>query len=94
MLFMRSKFSFLDVDIQFDMTHYKVCLKNRSRKCWLRFHIFFEENTKITFGFNFIDPLATSVKYNVAVKQLVLQLLTLILFNSLNFIYESSSNLE
>ena len=38
-LFTRSKFNFLHVDIQFDVPECKFGLKNSSLKCWMRFRL-------------------------------------------------------
>ena len=54
---MRGKFSFLYVDIWFDVTECKFIMKNMSFKVLVVFSPIFVADTKITFIYNFVAPL-------------------------------------
>ena len=54
---MRGKFSFLYVDVWFDMTKYKFNVKNSSFEMLVVFSPIFVVDTKITFVYNFVAPL-------------------------------------
>ena len=55
---MRGKFSFLYVDIWFDVTECKFIMKNSSFKMLVVFSPIFVADTKITFVYNFVAPLS------------------------------------
>ena len=57
MLLVTGKFSFLYVDIWFDMTKCKFIMKNSSFKMLVVFSPSFVTDTKITFVYNFVAPL-------------------------------------
>ena len=54
---MTGKFSFLYVDIWFDVTKFKFILKNSSFEMLVVFSPIFAVDTKITFVYNFVTPL-------------------------------------
>ena len=54
---MRGKFSFLYVDIWFDVTKCKFIVKNSSFEMLVVFSPIFVADTKITFVYNFVAPL-------------------------------------
>ena len=54
---MRGKFSFLYVDIWFDVTKCKFIVKNSSFEMLVVFSHIFVADTKITFVYNFVAPL-------------------------------------
>ena len=54
---MRGKFSFLYVDIWFDVTKCKFIVKNSSFEMLVVFLHIFVADTKITFVYNFVAPL-------------------------------------
>ena len=58
---LRGKFSFLNVDIWFDVTKYKFIVKNSSFAMLVVFSPIFVADTKITFVYNFVAPLTSSV---------------------------------
>ena len=58
-----SKFSFLYVDIQFDVRECKFSRKESSLKCWLRFSPISIAGTKIIFCYNFVAPLRYDTFY-------------------------------
>ena len=60
-----SKFSFLYVDIQFDVREWKFSRKKSSLKCWLRFSPISITGTKIIFCYNFVVPLRYDTFYLV-----------------------------
>ena len=88
MLLEKHKFSFLYVDIWFDVAKCKFIVKNSSFKMLVVFSPIFMVDTNITFIYNFIAPLTISFKgnYFVYLGRLVglktLQRLTLIAFLS------------
>ena len=57
---MRGKFSFLYVDIWFDVTKCKFIVKNSSFEMLVVFSPIFVADTKITFVYNFVAPLSLS----------------------------------
>ena len=57
MLLVKGKFSFLYVDIWFDVTECKFIMKNSSFKMLVAFSPIFVVDTKITFSYNFVAPL-------------------------------------
>ena len=67
MLLVRGKFSFLYVDIWFDVTKCKFIVKSSNFKLLLVFSPIFVADTKINFVYNFVAPLNIVEKY---VKQL------------------------
>ena len=54
----RGKFSFLNVDIWFDVTKCKFIVKNSSFEMLVAFWPIFVADTKITFVHNFVAPLS------------------------------------
>ena len=54
---MRGKFSFLPVDIWFDLTKCKFTVKHSSFKMLVVFLLIFVADTKKTFVYNFVAPL-------------------------------------
>ena len=54
---MRGKFSFLYLDIWFDVTKCKFIVKNRSFEMLVMFSPNFVADTEITFVYNFVAPL-------------------------------------
>ena len=54
---LRGKFSFLNVDIWFDVTKCKFIVKNSSFKMLVVFSPIFVADTKITFVYNFVASL-------------------------------------
>ena len=62
---MRGKFSFLYVDIWFDVTKCKFNVKNGSFEMLVVFSPIFVEDTKITFAYNFVAPLKKHEEYEV-----------------------------
>ena len=56
-LLLRRKFSFLFIDIWFDVTKYQFIMQNSSFKMLVVFSSIFVEDTKITFVYNFVVPL-------------------------------------
>ena len=54
---MRDKFSFLYLDIWFDVTKCKFIVKNSSFEMFVMFSPIFVANTKITFVYNLVAPL-------------------------------------
>ena len=67
---MRDKFSFLDVDIWFDVTECKFIMKNSSFKMLVVFSPIFVADTKITFVYNFVAPLNKQFEILTALKLL------------------------
>ena len=72
---MRDKFSFLYVDIWFDVTNGKFNVKNSSFEMLVVFSPIFVADTKITFVYNFAAPLIVS---NLVLLMEVILLHTLI----------------
>ena len=62
---MRGKFSFLYVDIWFDVTKCKFNVKNSSFEMLVVFSPIFVEDKKITFAYNFVAPLKKHEEYEV-----------------------------
>ena len=58
-MLVRGKFSFLYVDIWFDVAKCKFIVKNSSFKTLVVFLPIFVADTKITFVYNFVAPLRT-----------------------------------
>ena len=56
-LLVRGKFSFLHVDIWFDVTECRCVMKNCSFKIWVVFSPIFVADTKITFIYNLVAAL-------------------------------------
>ena len=54
---MRGRFSFLYLDIWFNVTKCKFIVKNRSFEMLVVFSPIFVADTKITFVYNFVAPL-------------------------------------
>ena len=67
---MRGKFSFLYVDIWFDVTECKFIMKNSSFKILVVFSPIFVADTKITFVYNFVAPLNKQFEILTALKLL------------------------
>ena len=59
---MRGEFSFLYVDIWFDVTKGTIILKNSSFEMLVVFSPIFVANTKITFVYNFLAPLTVFLR--------------------------------
>ena len=57
MLLVRDKFSFLYIDIWFDVIECKFIIENSSFKMLVVFSPIFVADTKITFVYNFVAPL-------------------------------------
>ena len=67
---MRGKFSFLYVDIWFDVTKCKFIVKNSSFKMLIVFLLIFVADTKITLVYNFVAPLKLH-RYNGNMETLI-----------------------
>ena len=72
---MGGKFSFLYVDLCFDVTKCKFNVKNSSFEMLVVFSPIFVADTKITFVYNFVAPLKGSVRVRAVVLALVGSLL-------------------
>ena len=62
-LLVKGNFSFLFVDIWFNMTNCKFIVKNSSFKMLVVFLPIFVADTKITFSYNFVAPLILYKKW-------------------------------
>ena len=68
---MRGKFSFLYVDIWFDVTKCKFIVKNSSFEMLVVFSPIFVADTKITFVYNFVAPLNLNQKQTSEILSVV-----------------------
>ena len=68
---MRGKFSFLYVDIWFDVTKCKFIVKNSSFEMLVVFSSIFVADTKITFVYNFVAPLNLNQKQTSGILSVV-----------------------
>ena len=64
----RGKFSFLYVDIWFDVMKCKCIVKNNSFEMFVMFSPIFVADTKITFVYKFVAPLNTNIRYYWSLK--------------------------
>ena len=71
---MRGKFSFLDVDIWFDVAKCKFIVKHSNFKMLVAFSPIFVTDTKITFVYNFVAPLRKYYKnmFIIALSRLLI----------------------
>ena len=63
MLVVKGKFSFLSLNIWFDVTKCKFNVKYSSFKMLVVFSLIFVADTKITFVYNFVAPLKATLKH-------------------------------